>query len=377
MPALTLPFLPPGLSPATSLSLAILPWLLLLLALAGYLARHQILGGAKALLHALRRPARYYIHLAGSSSSSDVLPTTAPAARSTSAQGHAPPQQAQGTLRGRGRARSKPGAGFGFGRSFGLGLGGRRAKSAGPVLPRFASDSRKSMIAFKALFLAAAAPLLVLAASVLGTDVTARELDATRYVSVSLEHFEPNATALQKRDTIQDCTKPGTPVSTCFLLGPNLRSIGTSIASFVKSRSEAQDCRVHTGAIDAVQWRYYTVSTNGLCDTTAGLTTIRGAIDAFLEEYVNGWCSNVCLRMSHYGAWTGYLSVSPAGSPAPADCGADNYDTCETHGDEADLGARSGEFQRYLAKQHDAYPTDSVLMSIVPHKDVCSMWSGS
>ncbi|KAJ7789048.1 hypothetical protein B0H14DRAFT_3162284 [Mycena olivaceomarginata] len=145
MPALTLPFLPPGLSPAASLSLAILPWLLLL-ALAGYLARHQILGGAKALLHALRRPARYYIHLAGSSSSSDVLPTTAPAARSTSAQGHAPPQQAQGTLRGRGRARSKPGAGFGFGRSFGLSLGGRRAKSAGPVLPRFASDSREHLI---------------------------------------------------------------------------------------------------------------------------------------------------------------------------------------------------------------------------------------
>ncbi|KAJ7744299.1 hypothetical protein B0H14DRAFT_3167502 [Mycena olivaceomarginata] len=145
MPALTLPFLPPGLSPAASLSLAILPWLLLLLALGAYLARHQIVGGAKALLHALRRPARYYIHLAGTSSS-DVLPTTAPAARSTSAQGHAPPPQAQGTLRGRGRARSKPGAGFGFGRNFGLSLGGRRAKSAGPVLPRFASDSREHLV---------------------------------------------------------------------------------------------------------------------------------------------------------------------------------------------------------------------------------------
>ncbi|KAJ7744302.1 hypothetical protein B0H14DRAFT_3514690 [Mycena olivaceomarginata] len=47
MPALTLPFLPPGLSPAASLSLAILPWLLLL-ALGGYLARHQIVGGANA-----------------------------------------------------------------------------------------------------------------------------------------------------------------------------------------------------------------------------------------------------------------------------------------------------------------------------------------
>ncbi|KAJ7762074.1 hypothetical protein B0H14DRAFT_3895603 [Mycena olivaceomarginata] len=164
MPALTLPFLPPGLSPAASLSLAILPWLLLLLALAGYLARHQILGGAKALLHALRRPARYYIHLAGSSSSSDVLPTTAPAARSTSAQGHAPLQQAQGTLRGRSLSQTdasilpdlttagaaacaaSPGPGSGLGGVFGLSLGGRRAKSAGPVLPRFASDSREHLV---------------------------------------------------------------------------------------------------------------------------------------------------------------------------------------------------------------------------------------
>ncbi|KAJ7789044.1 hypothetical protein B0H14DRAFT_3503506 [Mycena olivaceomarginata] len=48
MPTLTLPFLPPDLSPAASLSLAILPWLLLLLHLNGYLARHQIVGGANA-----------------------------------------------------------------------------------------------------------------------------------------------------------------------------------------------------------------------------------------------------------------------------------------------------------------------------------------
>ncbi|KAJ7789051.1 hypothetical protein B0H14DRAFT_3503511 [Mycena olivaceomarginata] len=41
MPALTLSFLLPGLSPAASLSLTLLPWLLLLLALSGYLARHQ------------------------------------------------------------------------------------------------------------------------------------------------------------------------------------------------------------------------------------------------------------------------------------------------------------------------------------------------
>ncbi|KAJ7789030.1 hypothetical protein B0H14DRAFT_3503496 [Mycena olivaceomarginata] len=48
MPALTLPFLPSGLSPAASLSFPLLPWLLLFLALGGYLARHQIVGGANA-----------------------------------------------------------------------------------------------------------------------------------------------------------------------------------------------------------------------------------------------------------------------------------------------------------------------------------------
>ncbi|KAJ7859612.1 hypothetical protein B0H14DRAFT_3446506 [Mycena olivaceomarginata] len=54
--------------------------------------------GMKALLHALR-PAHYYIRLAGTSSSADVLPTAAPDTHLTSAQGHAPPQQAQGTAR--------------------------------------------------------------------------------------------------------------------------------------------------------------------------------------------------------------------------------------------------------------------------------------
>jgi hypothetical protein len=39
MPAPTLSFLPPGLSPAASFSLALLPWLLPFLALGGYLAR--------------------------------------------------------------------------------------------------------------------------------------------------------------------------------------------------------------------------------------------------------------------------------------------------------------------------------------------------
>ncbi|KAF8201979.1 hypothetical protein K438DRAFT_2015378 [Mycena galopus ATCC 62051] len=118
IPSSLLPFLPLGLSPASSGALMpMLPWLFGLLALLGYVARHTI-GSVFLSLKSLRRPIR-----------SSVLPTTNGEARST-----APAPTA--TLRGRGRGRSQ----LGFGRRFGLGSGlsfGRRAKSLGPVLPRF------------------------------------------------------------------------------------------------------------------------------------------------------------------------------------------------------------------------------------------------
>ncbi|KAF8201978.1 hypothetical protein K438DRAFT_2015377 [Mycena galopus ATCC 62051] len=118
IPSSLLPFLPLGLSPASSGALMpMLPWLFGLLALLGYVARHTI-GSVFLSLKSLRRPIR-----------GSVLPTTNGEARST-----APAPAA--TLRGRGRGRSK----LGFGRRFGLGSGlsfGRRAKSLGPVLPRF------------------------------------------------------------------------------------------------------------------------------------------------------------------------------------------------------------------------------------------------
>ncbi|KAJ7463183.1 hypothetical protein FB451DRAFT_1180281 [Mycena latifolia] len=195
------------------------------------------------------------------------------------------------------------------------------------------------MLAFKFFCLAATAPLLVPAAYVVGPDVTARELGSTLFVSTALEYFEPNATALEKRLSITDCIKIAAGVNTCFTLGNNIRAIGSSIGSWIKSRSDAHDCTVHTGAIDGVQWRYSATGSN--CDSTAQLATIRGAIDAFLKENVNGRCSNICLRMTHGGTWTGYLSVTPTGSSAPPDCGTANYGSCELHGDGSDLGGRA------------------------------------
>ncbi|KAJ7468235.1 hypothetical protein B0H11DRAFT_45593 [Mycena galericulata] len=110
-----LPFLPPGLSPLPFP--APLPWLLLLLALLALAAAAYL--PFKSLASSLLAPHR-----------AAVLPTSTPANGHTTALFPPPP------LRGRGRGRTKP---LGRFASLGLGLGfGRRAKSLGPVLPRFA-----------------------------------------------------------------------------------------------------------------------------------------------------------------------------------------------------------------------------------------------
>ncbi|KAF7342225.1 hypothetical protein MVEN_01810500 [Mycena venus] len=147
LPASLLPFLPPGLSPSSSfVVLPMLPWFFALLALFGFVVRHTLASlsfaslralpeAAGRLLRALRRPTHAYSATSGSES---LLPITSPnAGRST-----APAPQE--TLRGRGRARSKAGPGRSrFGIGLGLGLG-RRAKSLGPVLPRFSPPAQAS-----------------------------------------------------------------------------------------------------------------------------------------------------------------------------------------------------------------------------------------
>ncbi|KAJ7232559.1 hypothetical protein C8J57DRAFT_1578882 [Mycena rebaudengoi] len=163
------------------------------------------------------------------------------------------------------------------------------------------------------------------------------EVGPAIYLSTALEHIEHNAIAIEKRLSIDDCTKYVNLANQYFNLGNNIHAIGSSIASVAFGSSSANDCSVHSGSIDGVQWRYYATGTG--CGTTVGLATIRGAIDAWLRDSVNGKCQEVFLRMTH---WTGFLSVSPAGAPAPSDCGPDNYGSCVEHGDGSDFGARAG-----------------------------------
>ncbi|KAJ7614860.1 hypothetical protein FB45DRAFT_1109064, partial [Roridomyces roridus] len=142
---------------------------------------------------------------------------------------------------------------------------------------------------------------------------------------------------LSKRTQIRDCILYSTSLSQCYagLSDSNsVKFIGDTIGGWVKSRSDSNDCSVFSGSVDGVQWRYYA---SGDCSTTADLTTIRGAIDSFLSNNVNGRCQQMCLQMNHGGTWNGYLSITPAGAPAPTDCGQINYGSCASYGGKNDL----------------------------------------
>ncbi|KAJ7453852.1 hypothetical protein FB451DRAFT_665601 [Mycena latifolia] len=182
------------------------------------------------------------------------------------------------------------------------------------------------MLAFKVLCIAATAPLLVPAAYVVDTGMTARDLVPVLYVKTELERFEHNTNAtIEKRTDITDCIKYVEEGTACFDISSNIRTIGSTIATVAFGSSSVKDCSVHTGSIDGVQWRYYGTGPGSECDTSAELKTIRGALDAFLQDSVDGECKEVCLQMTHGGTWTGFLSVSPVGSAAPSDCGNSGY----------------------------------------------------
>lgn len=203
------------------------------------------------------------------------------------------------------------------------------------------------MHSFKLLYVAAVAPLLISAASI--TDTPQRrgnDLD-TVYVTTALESFEKNATthSPSKRLSINDCLGPinaaAGALNSCFELANNLRALGSTIGSVIYTSSSNKDCTLHTGTVDGVQWRYS--ATGEDCTTNAQLKTIRGAVDAWLKAGVEGQCKNVCLRMTHGGTWTGYVSLTPPGGPAPKDCSTAAYGSCQLHGDGSDLGARDCE----------------------------------
>ncbi|KAJ7051285.1 hypothetical protein C8F01DRAFT_1237185 [Mycena amicta] len=190
------------------------------------------------------------------------------------------------------------------------------------------------------LYLAALAPLLASASYVAEVNHAMREVD-TLYVSTALEDYQPGSNStLNKRTKIKDCFKSVGNLNDCFDLGNNIKGIVDGLATLVKRWTDDKDCSVHTGAIDGVQFRYDATGNGNLCGTTAELETIRGAIDEALKTNVDGKCKKVCLQMTHSGTWHGYFSFTPAGGPAPPDCGDNNYGSCHSYGKQSDPGRR-------------------------------------
>ncbi|KAJ7048479.1 hypothetical protein C8F01DRAFT_1239612 [Mycena amicta] len=190
------------------------------------------------------------------------------------------------------------------------------------------------------LYLAALAPLLASASYVAEVNHAMREVD-TLYVSTALEDYQPGSNStLNKRTKIKDCFKSVGNLNDCFDLGNNIKGIVDGLATLVKRWTDDKDCSVHTGAIDggAVPLRCH--GQRHLCGTTAELETIRGAIDEALKTNVDGKCKKVCLQMTHSGTWHGYFSFTPAGGPAPPDCGDNNYGSCHSYGKQSDPGRR-------------------------------------
>ncbi|KAK6996554.1 hypothetical protein R3P38DRAFT_2799921 [Favolaschia claudopus] len=74
-----------------------------------------------------------------------------------------------------------------------------------------------------------------------------------------------------------------------------LATIGSAIASSLKSDSDNNDCAAHTGSVDDVSW-----------ESMQRLKTIAGAIDVYLRAQDKAVCGVHCIRLTHGGTYSGH-----------------------------------------------------------------------
>ena len=131
----------------------------------------------------------------------------------------------------------------------------------------------------------------------------------------------------------QDQTANVSSIDACASVANVIVQVAQSIASLVKSDSNAHDCKAHEGSIDGVTWRVY--ATGRHCDTTAQLNTIQGAVTKYLEKQNRNVCGVHCLKLSHGGTYTGYVTLAPAGNKLDSYyCGPfSSFGNCITGGD--------------------------------------------
>jgi hypothetical protein len=146
-------------------------------------------------------------------------------------------------------------------------------------------------------------------------------------------NMTPAATnSLLAREEVKTCIATSVRVGVCTGIVSYLTTLGFSIANQVKSSSNKHDCSVHNGHIDNVTWSTYASGRN--CDTTAQAGTIAGSIDKYLRAQDSNVCGVHCLKMTHGGTWTGYVTLAPQGTDLDSFyCGSSNsFGQCSSGG---------------------------------------------
>ncbi|KAK6984217.1 hypothetical protein R3P38DRAFT_3106204 [Favolaschia claudopus] len=130
-----------------------------------------------------------------------------------------------------------------------------------------------------------------------------------------------NSTDMAGRRNMDYCIANAAQSGNCIAIAGVLATIGSAIASSLKSDSDNGDCKAHTGSVDDVSWEVYATGQN--CDTTAQLKTIAGAIDVYLRAQNKSVCGVHCIRLTHGGTYSGYVTLAAPGfNPDTFYCGS-------------------------------------------------------
>ncbi|KAM0721938.1 hypothetical protein Q7P37_002863 [Cladosporium fusiforme] len=134
---------------------------------------------------------------------------------------------------------------------------------------------------------------------------------AHSFATMDISELSLDENDLFKRRNVDICTRDSGRAAVCVGIAQLFSTLTIAIATNVKS-SSGGECEEHSGALDNVHWRVYATGKNGhVCGTTAQLKTIEGAIAKYLRDVDKRVCGVQCIRMTHGGTWTGYVTLSP------------------------------------------------------------------
>ncbi|KAJ7205508.1 hypothetical protein GGX14DRAFT_397654 [Mycena pura] len=141
-----------------------------------------------------------------------------------------------------------------------------------------------------------------------------------------------NSTDVAARRNVDYCIANAAQTGNCIQAAAFLAAIGVGIASILKSDSDNNDCTTHSGGVDSVTWEVYATGKN--CNTDAELQTIAGAIDVYLRAQNKSVCGVHCIRLTHGGTYSGYVTLAAPGfNPDNFYCGsAYTFGQCGTGG---------------------------------------------